>query len=478
MNSSRLLTKSSSRCNNNSIIFQKSKTPVEVNTATKFLGFSLEGGGSSDTRISIHGTVDGVGLDARDLVEGIRHVESTALQGDLEIIPFLLVAFVGGITLFGRAEHQVHGELPNGVGGEMDGGHLDELGHDFRFGIQDFHVSTTKTTFTDFLGCRVHGDEETLLGFRRREFSEENFTEGMETFFLSVDVALIDFIGDESDLLLDGPSDDFLDALTSQDTTSRISRIDDFKNSRADTVADSRIVGAIEFFDGDVPLVAFVEVVGNDVSVVDASTNIVERVSGNRRHQTRLLDDVSKEDVEDEGDSHGGASSHDDLFRIGIRDHAGISTCLLGVGDITFHHELADVLADARPSSGGAVRTNTSTLGAVVDEPASTSNDVGLELGSEVGVIEKMRNARESENFTDEGEGLHANHEGVTKVGADDLLEGIFGGTLFYFSIDLIGTNKNGTTIFELDFTNAIGNLRWFHFVVKEVFFVILKKRK
>ena len=74
-----------------------------------------------------------------------------------------------------------------------------------------------------------------------------------------------------------------------------------------------------------------------------------------------------------------------------------------------------------------------------------------------------MGDAGESDDFTKEGEGLHTDHEWISQIGTNDLLEGVLGGTFFDFSVDLISTNENRSTVFELDFTNAIRDLGRLH---------------
>ena len=171
--------------------------------------------GQSEAEVGVQGTIDSRTIDALHLVQGGLELDGSVLERGENVGLLLDVEGVGGVAGLGRANHDVDGELAVQVGAEGDGHQLDQLSADV--GVQTLELEVAAATAAlapEALGDGVEGDHlETLASLAH---VVGDLSEGDEGVLLSVDVLLVDLIGEEDDVLVDAEVDELLHHLVAE----------------------------------------------------------------------------------------------------------------------------------------------------------------------------------------------------------------------------------------------------------------------
>lgn len=129
------------------------------------------------------------------------------------------------------------------------------------------------------------------------------------------DVGLVDLVSHEDDVLLAGKVNDSTDVLFGERGTGRVTRVDDNHAADIDTLGNGLVVRGLDGLEGGAPVLGLVEVVGNGRGVENGECRRVERVLGDRNHNTALL--FGADDVEQGVNTGRGTSGEEDVVGVG-----------------------------------------------------------------------------------------------------------------------------------------------------------------
>ena len=297
--------------------------------------------GQSEAEVGVQGAIDGGTIDALHLVQRGLELDGSVLERGEDIGFLLDVEGVGGLAGLGRANHDVDGELTVQVGAEGDGHQLDQLSADV--GVQTLELEVAAATAAlapEALGDGVEGDHlETLASLAH---VVGDLSEGDEGVLLSVDVLLVDLIGEEDNVLVDAEVDELLHHLVAEALGMKPERggylaggvagVDDDDGLDADVLLLGLFERGAHGLHGHAPSVVLVQVVVDLGASVEGDGGGVERVLGDGEKHTVLLGvDEHQQAVLD---TVGGAVGEEDVGGV-----AGVAVPLADkVGDVANDH--------------------------------------------------------------------------------------------------------------------------------------------
>lgn len=378
---------------------------VEVIGRAALLLGSLNGlGRHGDAEVGVEGTISGLAVDTLELVETAGELVGSSLEGGHNLVLLLLPERIRGLAGLGRIDHDIDGVLTIDVGAAADGDELVELVLDGLVKVVELEVTSSSAALTEeALGGGVEGDELDVLGLLTEV--EDDLSEGLELVAGSVDVGLVDLIGQDADLLLGAETDDILNVLAREALAGGVTGVDGGEGLDLETLLLGLVEGLLDLVHIEAPVVLLIEVVADHLATIDGDTGGVERILRNR-DEDGVLGTVDEE-LEGILDGLGGTVGEEDL---GV-----VSLVTISLGDV-----VGDVLADLLDTHGVTVGTGTTRVGG--DELLGSLDGIAVELLGALG--HELGPGGEGEDLTKEGHGLLLHALGVTDVAVEKLVEG------------------------------------------------------
>mmetsp|Transcript_26079 Transcript_26079/g.54739 ORF Transcript_26079/g.54739 Transcript_26079/m.54739 type:complete len:319 (+) Transcript_26079:413-1369(+) len=244
-------------------------------------------GRERDAREGVHGTLRRLAGDALKLVQRVDQLDGTALERAEDALLLGHVALIRGVARLRRLHHQPSDELPNRVGAQADGRHLEDLRLDLRVEADDLHVAAAQPALAEeALGGRVEGDE---LQRRLGAHLAEHLLERVERPSRVVNILLVHFVGHEHEIVARAEVDDVAHVLDRQAVARRVARVDHDERAHVDPLGLGRVQGALELLNGQRPCGLLRQIVPDKVSVLKCESGRVERVLRDRHEHSVLL---------------------------------------------------------------------------------------------------------------------------------------------------------------------------------------------
>lgn len=238
------------------------------------------------------------------------------LEAVEDVVVLLVIQLERGLTRSGRVDHELDQALANDGGAEHDGDELVDVGLYFGIKANELKVTTTVATLADHaLGYTVHRNKFDLVILSGGLLLQlaQNALEAME--LSNEDVGLVHLVSHENEVLLAGKVNDATDILLRQRSTSGVTGVDDYNAADINAVGLGLVVRGADGVEIGTPFLGFVQVVRNWGGVEEGEGGRVERILGDRNHNTTVL--VLADDVEQSVDSGRGTGREINVRRVG-----------------------------------------------------------------------------------------------------------------------------------------------------------------
>lgn len=236
---------------------------------------------------------------------------SAGLEAGKDAIALALVEVVRRLALDGGANHQLYEALANDWCAERDGDELVDLCHDLWVEATELKVPAAVAALAyNALGHGVQADQldgVVFPGVLLLHVAQD----GLEAVELAdEDVGLVDFVGEDDEVLLGGKVDDGFDVFVGEGGAGGVAGVDDGDGADVGAGFLCGGEGGVDAVDRGGPVVGFVEVVGDAGGVEEGEGCGVEGVLGDGDEDTSF--GARADDVQEGVDTGGGAGAEVD----------------------------------------------------------------------------------------------------------------------------------------------------------------------
>jgi hypothetical protein len=358
----------------------------------------------------VHGPLRLAALHALHLLERLVQGVRARLEPREDAVVLLPVQRVARLALLGWVHHHLDDALPNHRRAELDADELVDLSGDLRVEADELEVAAAVAAFAHHaFGDGVQRGELDVVVLAGRLLLQvaEGFFEGDE--LADEDVGLVDFVGDDDELVLGGELEHALDVLGGERGAGGVARVDDADGLDVGALGHGLVVALLDGGHAGAPVGGLVEEVGYAAGVEDGEGGGVERVLGDGHHDACL--GLCADDVQQRVDAGRGAVAEVDAV-----DRRGVPVAALDV--------FGDRLADA--SCALRLRVCADAVD-VLEQLLRARNHVRLVAEGprqDVLVLQQLRVLQQRGDLAEECDGLLVELLRVADVGGDDRVEG------------------------------------------------------
>lgn len=272
--------------------------------------------GQLDGGEEIHGALRSTALNALHLLKGLVQGIGTLAKAVEDGVVLLVVELVGRLSGLGRVDHDFDEALADDGGAEHNGDKLVDVGLNCGIETDKLKVAATVTALANHaLGDAVEGSELDAVVFAGILLLHlaQDALEAVE--LANEDVGLVDLISHENQVLLAGKVDDGADVLFGERGTRGVTGVDDNHAADINALSNGLVIRGLDGLEGSAPVLGLVEVIGNGGGVENSEGRRVERVLGDRDHNTTLL--VGADNVEQGVNARRGTRREEDVVGVG-----------------------------------------------------------------------------------------------------------------------------------------------------------------
>ena len=249
---------------------------------------------------------------AGERVEARGHRLGALCQGGVRRVGLGLPERVARVARARRADHAVDADLAAEGRTEADGGHLVEQRDDVLAEVRALEEAAAPAALAvDALGDGVEGDEGHVALVER---AEDLFEGGEGVRGALVQVGLVDFVGEEDEVVLRAEAHELLHRGLVEHRARRVARVDDHERLGLDALPDGLGDGCLDRGRGRGPAGLLVQVVGDAHARVRGEGRGVERVLGDGNEDAGL--GARDEHREEQRHARGCAGGQEDVVRV------------------------------------------------------------------------------------------------------------------------------------------------------------------
>lgn len=273
------------------------------------LGRDVDGGEQ------VHGALGLAALDALHVLEGLVQGKGALLEAVEDLAVLLVVELKRRLALLGRVDHELDQALADDGGAQGDGDELVDLGLDLGVEADQLKVATAVAALAHHaLGDGVQRCELDALVLVRVLLLEleQDLAERVEG--AEEDVGLVDLIGHDDQVLLDGKVDHGADVALGERSTRRVTGVDDDDGPNIGAAALGLFVRGLDLLEGGAPVGRLVKVVGDTRGVEDRQRGGIQGVLGDGNEDSRV--GAGAYGVEESVDTRRGTGREVDVSRV------------------------------------------------------------------------------------------------------------------------------------------------------------------